>query len=83
MKRHSISALILVMIISLCAACKGDSEKSQSTEQYLSKDLVTDSYYLYTADGTKTEYLDFDAMESSLYCNTPNCTHTDLNCMAG
>lgn len=83
MKRYSIYALIIVMVISLCTACKSDSEKSQSTEQYLSNDLVTDSYYLYSADGTKTEYLDFDTMESSLYCNTPNCTHTDSNCMAG
>lgn len=82
MRKNSVIALSLVMTLSLCTACSNNEDTDKSNNQYLRWDLITDNYYLYSADGSKTEYLDFDTMNTDVYCSIPNCTHSSLSCMS-
>ena len=64
----------------LLCSCSSKTESANDAALYCNSAFSLAKGYLYSADGTTMEYLSYQTLDTSVYCNQANCTHSDNSC---
>ncbi len=86
-----VSFAIAILLLSLCG-CADNNSSNNKSESSAEPDIryiaISEDYYknglIYAVGGdfAHTRYVDFETLESTAFCNAPNCTHQTSSCAA-